>query len=632
MVEIQAIAPRSDNPRSWSFDRLFDAVEKDTVIRLRWPLVILSSYWLYYTPSHWLTPSQVQALLILYLLSHTTLYFLADKLFDSPYVYGPLLLFDTLVLLVVVEMGGSATPDFFVACLLTLVLSCICHDARGLLAVTLLAPLVYAYYVFGTAADADPNAYLRLPFPFVISLFYGYFAQVERLRKAAREKQEQARRQQKAAEELRRQRERLEVLHEVNLALTSTIDSSKILDAFLTRALVHLPYAAAVVMLRNHETGALETAAAEGIEIERLGDSKEPMEFIDRVVTEQQPLAVDNVFADPQAAHFEVFKAEGLVSLVALPLIANNQALGCLAFLTREQHRFSSEEIDFLSTLAGHAAMSIHHAQLYDRSQQQADELRHAHKIKDGFVKSVSSELKTPLNVITGYTDMFREGLLGELTPIQEKAIETVARQAKELQGLISSVLLVTNLEAEPIHAKLHDLNLWEFLAELRTAYDQPRAKNIKLIWDYPADLPTVQGDRSKLKHILRNLIDNALKFTDAGTVTVTVRYLAAKKLLEFKIADSGVGIPAPQVAAIFERFRQVESADEGKRRGGFGLGLYVVKKFLDVLGGTIDVESYTGVGSTFTLQIPAPSQNISAINDQLQILSRSEFVEPSSR
>jgi hypothetical protein len=127
-----------------------------------------------------------------------------------------------------------------------------------------LAPLIYAYFVFSTAADADPNTYIRLPFPFVISLFYGYFAQVERLRKAAREKEEQARRQQKAAEDLRRQRERLEVLHEVNLALTSTIDCAKILDAFLTRALIHLPYAAAVVRLWNHETGALETAGPKG--------------------------------------------------------------------------------------------------------------------------------------------------------------------------------------------------------------------------------------------------------------------------------------------------------------------------------------------------------------------------------
>ena len=93
-----------------------------------------------------------------------------------------------------------------------------------------------------------------------------------------------------------------------------------------------MPYAAAVVRLRNHETGTLETAAAEGIEIERLGDSQQPMEFIDRVVTEQQPLAVDNVFAYSPAAEVEVFKAEGLMAFVALPLIAHNEALGCLTF------------------------------------------------------------------------------------------------------------------------------------------------------------------------------------------------------------------------------------------------------------------------------------------------------------
>jgi signal transduction histidine kinase len=619
MVHVQAIAPCSGSQTPWSLDRLFKCADKDTIIRLRWPLLILSSYWLYYTPSHWLTPTQVQALLIIYLLSHTTLYFLADKFFDSPYVYWPLLLFDTLVLLVVVEMGGSATPDFFVACLLTLVLSCICKDARGLLAVTLLAPMAYAYFVFSSAADADPSAYLRLPFPFVISLFYGYFAQVERLRRSAREKEDQGKRQQKAAEALRRERERLEVLHDVNVALTSTIDSAKILEALMTRALIHLPYAAAFVRLRNQATGVLETAAAEGIEAKRLGNSDETMDFVDRAAATRQPMAVDNVFADARMIELDLFKEEGLVALLALPLIAHNEVLGCLTLLTREEHRFGADEIDFLSTLAGQAALAIHHAQLYERSRQQSDELRQAHQVKDAFVKSVTSELKTPLSVIAGYTGMFREGLLGELTPIQERAIETVARQAKELQGLIGSVLLVTNLEAESLHAEMHEFNLWEFVTELHSAYDQPRGKNLALLWDYPADLPAVRSDRSKLNRIARNLIDNAVKFTDAGKVTISVRYLAAKQQLEFVVADSGVGIPGAQLAGIFERFRQAGGAEASMARGGFGLGLYVVKKFVDALGGSIDVESQPGLGSTFTLHVPAPSQPEVVIHNSSQ-------------
>ncbi|MBM2805795.1 MAG: histidine kinase, partial [Deltaproteobacteria bacterium] len=625
-------AERAPTPsRSWSLDRLFDAAKKDTVIRLRWPLVILSSYLLYYTPSHWLTPTQVQAILILYLLSHTTLYFLADELFDSPYVYGPLLVFDTLVLAVVLEMGGSATPDFYVACLFTLVLSCICNDARGLLVVTLLAPLIYGYFVFNAAADFDPNLYLRLPFPFVISLFYGYFAQVERLRRSAREKEEQVWREQKAAEEIRRQRERLEVMHEINLSLTSTIDSAKILEAFLDRALIHLPYAAAIVRLKNHDTGVLQTAAARGVEIKRLNESKAPLDFIDRVVTERTPLTVGNAFADPEVANLDLFKEEGLVAFLALPLIANSEALGALVFLTREAHQFGADEVDFLSTLAGQAAIAIHHSQLYDRSQQQGAELRHAHHIKDDFLKAVTTELKTPLNVITGYTDMFRDGLLGAMTPIQEKALESVARQSKDLHRLINSVLQVSTMEAETLRIELQDINLWEFLSELRSQYDHPLGKNVKFIWDYPVDFPTLQGDRGKLKRILENLINNAIKFTDHGTIAVAAKYLAAKKMLQFTIADTGVGIPEEQIAAVFERFRQVQGADAKMQRGGMGLGLYVVKKYIDLLGGTVHAESRAGQGSTFTLQVPAPLAPLSTGHEQLLLLKERDGVAASS-
>jgi signal transduction histidine kinase len=597
----------SSDRRSWSFERLFDSAKKDTVIRLRWPLVILSSYLLYYAPSHWLTPTQVQSLLILYLLSHATLYFVADELFDSPYLYGPLLLFDTFVLLAVLEIGGSATPDFFVACLFTLVLSCVCNDFRGLLAVTILAPLIYGYSLFNSTMNVDPGLYLRLPFPFVISLFYGYFAQVDRLRRRSREKDELVKRQQRAAEELRRQRERLEALHRVNVSLTSTIDINKILDAFLTSVLGHLPYAAGIVRLRNPQSGAIETAAAQGVEIANADDVAEAMQFIDGVATEQKPLSVDNVFADPQAAHLEHFRMQGLVSLLVLPLVANNETLGCLVFFTRDEHRFGSEEVDFLSTVAGQAAIAIHHAQLYHQSRQQADALRNAHEFKDAFLRSVSTKLKTPLSVITGYSDMFRNGLLGETTPIQAKAIETVARQAKELQGLIHSVLLVTQMESEPPHVELHDLDLWEFLSELRAKYGEPLGKPVRLVWVYPADLPTVQGDRGKLKRIFENLIDNAIQFTNRGSITVGIRYSARRKRLEIKVADSGVGIPPAQIAAIFEWFRQAESAEAGLQGGGFGLGLYVVKRFVDLLGGSIRVDSRVGEGSTFSLEIPAP-------------------------
>ena len=611
--------------RRWNLDRLFDAAKKDTVIRLRWPLVILSSYLLYYTPSEWLTQTQVQAVLILYLLSHSTLYFLADDLFDSPYFYGPLLVFDTIVLLAVLSTSGTASPDFYVACLFTIIMSCICNDARGLLAVTILAPLTYGYFAFNRADDFNPNIYLRLPFPFVISLFYGYFAQVARMRRTAREKDEQVRRQQKAAEEIRRQRERLEVLHQVNTSVTSTIDKARILVSFLETALIYLPYAAAIVRLKNPGTGAFETASARGIKTKALDGANESMNFIDPVVADQKTLKVRNVFTDSQVPNPEFFEDEGLVSFLVVPLVANGEALGCLIVLTREEHEFNEEEIDFLSTLAGQAAIAVHHSELYDQSQRQADELRNAHKIKGEFLKAVSTQLKNPLSVIAGYSDMFLEGLLGEITPIQEKAIETVARQSKELHRLINTVLQVSNMEAETLRVELHEINLWEFLSELRSFYDYPLAKDVKVRWSYPADLPVVDGDRGKLSRILENLIDNAIKFTERGTVTIAARYLTGRKLLEFRVSDTGVGIPDEQISTIFERFRQVPRANASPQYAGVGLGLYIVKKYLDLLGGKIYVESHPGKGSIFNLQIPAPLHNKTTAHEQLLLPTEGE-------
>jgi signal transduction histidine kinase len=465
----------------------------------------------------------------------------------------------------------------------------------------------------------------------VISLFYGYFAQVERLRRTARDNEEQMKRQQKAAEEIRRQRERLEVLHEANLSATSTIDKSEILASFLETALLHLPYAAAIIRLKSTGADVSDTVAMRGFKTKTLDTAKESLGFTDRVIVDQRPCQVRNVFTDRQLQNLDLFEDEGLVSFLGVPLVANNRALGCLVFLTREEHEFNEEEIDFLSTLAGQAAIAIHHSELYDRGQRQAAELIDAHKIKDEFLKVVSTQLKTPLNVITGYSDMFLQGLLGEMTAIQEKAIETVARQSKELHGLINTVLQVSSMEAETLQVDFHEVNLWEFFSELRAFYDYPLAKNVKLVWNYPADLPSVEGDRIKLRRILENLIGNALKFTEHGTVTVAARYLADKKVVEFRISDTGAGISQEQIPTIFERFRQV-SPPTGMEHGGVGLGLYIVKKYLDLLGGTVRVESRAGEGSTFIVRVPAPLHSNAAAHEQLLLPTAGENFGMDSR
>jgi signal transduction histidine kinase len=608
----------------WSLDRLFDTAKKTTVIQLRWPLVILCSYLLLYSPKGWLPEGQTQAILIFYLLTNATLYFVADESFESPYFYGPLLLFDTAFLAAVLALSGGATADFYVACFVTLILACICNDSHGLVVITLLAPVLYAYVVFSSATTLDPSVYLRVPFPLVISLFYGYFAQVERLKRTVREREEQLKRQQKAADDIRRQRERLEALYDVNVAVTSTIVRGKILEMFLDKALVRLPYTAAVVRLRDPGTGALETAAVKGIQAKALEGSRSPLLLFDRVVEIKAPLTVRDVFADSSIEDVEFFRQEGLLSFISMPLIANGETLGSLAFLTREAHEFSVEEIGFLSTLTGQVAIAFRHSQLFDQIQEQASELRKANKIKDEFLGVVSHELKTPLNVISGYTNMLIEGMLGEISPIQEKALQTVARQSKELHNLINSVLQVSSIEAQMLQVEFQEVNFWEFLSELRASYDYALPKDVKIKWDFPADLPTAETDRGKLGHILTNLINNAIKFTDQGSVTISARHLSGKKVMEFQVADSGIGIPADQIRTIFERFRQVDSSDT-RAYGGVGLGLYIVKNYTNLLGGVINVESRLGKGSVFTLGVPCDAKKAPFVHQQLSFPCEAE-------
>jgi K+-sensing histidine kinase KdpD len=284
--------------------------------------------------------------------------------------------------------------------------------------------------------------------------------------------------------------------------------------------------------------------------------------------------------------------------------------------VTRDEHVWSAAEMEFLSTLAGQAAMAMDRAQLHDQRRRIAAQLRAAERVNDDFLKSCSTNLKTPLTVVTGYTDMFRAGSLGKVTPIQEQAIEAMERQAKLLQGSIEALLSVSHFAAEAVYVEAHDLSLWELFSELRAAYDSRPAKHAKLIWDYPIDLPEVRSYRGKLKQVVASSIDNALEVMDRGKISIAVRYLSAAQVIEVRIANGGAGKAVGQCTTEFEPSQPAPSVDGS----GFALGLFVVKKYIELLGGTIAVESTLTAGSTFILQLPAPIAQSSMGQQQLKL------------
>ena len=199
---------------------------------------------------------------------------------------------------------------------------------------------------------------------------------------------------------------------------------------------------------------------------------------------------------------------------------------------------------------------------------------------------------------------MLKDGLLGEINEEQQSALDKVVTRSDDLLKMIAEILQATSLEAGAVGVKVEEVSLARLLDDLKSNYEIPVKENLSFAWDYPLELPTVRTDGEKLKHILQNLINNAVKFTERGQVTVSARYNPRAKAVEFKVADTGMGIQKEMLPSIFEMFRQADSS-ETRSYGGVGMGLYIAKKFTELLGGKIEAASEPGKGSTFSVTIP---------------------------
>ncbi|MBI1818360.1 MAG: PAS domain S-box protein [Deltaproteobacteria bacterium] len=282
-------------------------------------------------------------------------------------------------------------------------------------------------------------------------------------------------------------------------------------------------------------------------------------------------------------------------TVLLLPLNGRRGPLGVLAL--HEPHTPGCLD-DRLSQraeiLAMQAAVAVENAQLIE-------ELRRADRLKSDFLASVSHDLRTPLNVIIGYTDLQIEGVLGPVTAEQLDALRRMRSTSLSLAALINATLDLNRLEAGRSLIESVPVSLDQLWAELLLEFEEyPDWGQVPLRWQADA-VPGFCSDPEKLKLIVRNLVSNALKFTRAGTITITIGYDAAARRLELTVADSGPGIAAEDLPQIFGMFRQGAHA-----RGGVGLGLYLVKRVVELLGGEINVTSRIGVGSTFRVALPA--------------------------
>lgn len=224
-----------------------------------------------------------------------------------------------------------------------------------------------------------------------------------------------------------------------------------------------------------------------------------------------------------------------------------------------------------------------------------------ANRLKSDFLSLMSHELRTPLISIIGYNDLLFDGVAGSLNEEQVDALKKIDKNSKRLLELITAMLDLSHLEAKSL--EIIDVNVPQLIEEIKNENKSLiESSGLDFVWKIYPGLQSIRTDPAKLKIVLKNLIGNAVKFTEKGSVTLDV--LRHDKGVEISVTDTGIGISSEAQQLIFEPFRQAENPLT-RQHGGIGLGLYIVKRLLELLGGTINVESEVGRGSTFSVWIP---------------------------
>lgn len=443
----------------------------------------------------------------------------------------------------------------------------------------------------------------------------------QRLRK---ERDELTRQLMHTNRQLKRRIRELGALHGIGRSFTALLDLETVLERIVEAAVYITNAEAGALFFVDQDSGQLYLRAARNLGVQLSPDLRIQLDdsIAGQVVKTGEPLLWR---AESDENRLKVETGYLVKALLYVPLKLRDQVIGILSVDNRTADRpFTDNDLEFLHGLAGYVAVAIQNAQLYEelghfaaelerRVEQRTEELHKALRTQSEFLSTVSHELRSPLASIKWCLESTLAGLYGDVAEKQRERFELALAKANEEAYLIENLLDLVRIESGQVSLDLDRENLAKIVRDVIQEFERDaKDRNVELKTLLPPEPVQIVLDRQKMKQVVANLVSNAIKFTP-GPGCVTVSILKRDDCVILRIADTGIGIPKGEQDKIFDRFYQVDRSLT-RDVGGTGIGLNIVKNYVELHRGTVTVESEVNKGSIFTVLIPA---NLEAILEE---------------
>jgi len=351
----------------------------------------------------------------------------------------------------------------------------------------------------------------------------------------------------------------------------------------------------------------------------------------------RRPVIIAQDDEDLEESTKAALAASGIEINAIVPMLGSEGVLGVISLdRNRPAKPYTSQELNLVTTLASQAVIALENARLYEEQIETSEQLRELDQLKTQFLANMSHELRTPLNSIIGFSRVIMKGIDGPITDLQKQDLSAIYNAGQHLLKMINDILDISKIDAGKMELSFEDANVVDIIESvMSTARGLVKDKPIELVTAIEDEIPIIKADSTRVRQVLLNLISNAAKFTNRGSITIAARKqigAAGHEEIYISVKDTGPGIPTEDQEKLFEPFVQVDGSPT-RATGGTGLGLSITRMLIELHNGTIGLESKIGHGSIFSFTLPVtsskPTSNmipgklkVLAIDDDPQIIN----------